>query len=796
MRRFLKLFKGAGLLNLLGMTIAFAAIYIILVQVNYDWNFNSCIKDSDRIFAVTHPDWMDNAKYSANSNRPNTEHAMSLTPTVEAYCVVNGASPYDVRLGNDSEAATIRLNIMEATSGVFDVFGLEAVSGTFERIGEDNVAALSEKTARRLGLGIGDSFFLSFAKDPITITAIYKDIPGNSMFGTAEAIYSKYIEKQSINDYSEWSYRYFVKFNSAEDKSGFEQNAETALRAEVQKQLEDVPEGEELPTDDYIESYIRQYITKLFPLEGLQFRKEITGLYIIPMCNKTTTITLFIVAVLILLIALINFVNFSMAQVPARLKSVNTRKILGSSRLSLILEFMVDSAVQAVVALGFAYLAVRLFSGSVYADTISCPLELSLNIGVVLLTVASAIVMTVSSSVYPSLYMTSFSPAMAIKGTMGTVGKNRSFRLVLLGFQFAISIVFILCAVFTKKQYDFMMDYDMGFDKENLFTAALPVSDRDLYTAELLNRPEIKDVAWGASNLVATGRMSWGRDTEEGRRVAFVSYPVSYNFLDFMGIDIIEGRNFSEADEKCENGIFIFNKAAKDAFGFRLDTKLTGHKDITEIAGFCENFKFKPLHYEVEPFAFYVFGKEPWWMLRHLYIRSTPGTTYREVLQAVREVTGEIVQNFDTDAVELQFFDEELGMEYAKEQKLLKIITLFTALAVVISLVGIIGMLMFETRFRRKEIGIRKVYGAKTSEILQMFNRKYLYLLFVSFVIAVPVGYFAMNYYYSTFAYRSSLSWWIFALAFAIVAAVISAIVTLCSYSAALENPVDTLKNE
>ena len=334
-------------------------------------------------------------------------------------------------------------------------------------------------------------------------------------------------------------------------------------------------------------------------------------------------------------------------------------------------------------------------------------------------------------------------------------------------------------------------------NKESLFTAYVPVNsnNHDLYTTELQKKTAIKEVAWGASSLVSVYRMGWGREFN-GKNISFISYPVSYNFLKFMGIDIVEGRDFTQADEKCEKGIFIFNEIAKEKFGFNLESKVSGHIGETDIAGFCKNFKFKPLHYKEEPFAFYVFGKNPWWPVSHLYIRSNPGATYSEVLQAVKEVVADVSPNFNTEEINLKFFDEELGTQYRKEQKLISLITLFTILAVIISLMGIIGLLMFETKFRRKEIGLRRVHGANIREILEMFNRKFFYILLISFLIAAPVGYIVMDYYYSTFAYRSPLHWWVFLLAFVMVAIITVGVVTLCSYKAASENPAETLKNE
>ncbi|MCU6771677.1 acidobacterial duplicated orphan permease [uncultured Bacteroides sp.] len=796
MRNIIRLFKGAGILNLLGMTVAFAAIYIIMVQVNYDWNYNSKIKDLDRIFVVTHKDWFDEGKYSVNMSRPVMESLIEQSSMVESYAVLQGNIQTEVKIADGNDNRAFELNTMQVTSGTYDVFGIEAVAGTFQGIGEENVVALSERASRRLNLKLGDAIQLEGEKDKRTVSAIFKDMAMNSIFGETDLLYSNIYEKESLDNFGEWSYRYFVKLNDKNNVNAFSENATNFAKNLVNEMISSNPDME-LPTQEEIDEYVGRNTVKIFPLEGFQFELKITDNTIVYQCNIITTITLFIVSVLILVITLINYLNFFMAQIPAKLRSVNTRKILGSSRLSLVMGFMAESAILVVVSLFFSYIVIKIIGSSTYAELISCPLDLGYNAAVAILTVFVALIMTVASSIYPAMHVTSFSPALAIKGTMGTVSRGKSFRYILVGFQFFISILFVLCAFFIKMQYDYMMNYDMGFNKESLFTAYVPVNsnNRDLYTTELQKKTAIKEVAWGASSLVSVYRMGWGREFN-GKNISFISYPVSYNFLKFMGIDIVEGRDFTQADEKCEKGIFIFNEIAKEKFGFSLESKVHEHISETDIAGFCENFKFKPLHYKEEPFAFYVFGKKPWWPVSHLYIRSNPGATYSEVLQAVKEVVADISPNFNTEEINLKFFDEELGTQYRKEQKLISLITLFTILAVIISLMGIIGLLMFETKFRRKEIGLRRVHGASIREILEMFNRKFFYILLISFLIAAPVGYIVMDYYYSTFAYRTPLHWWVFLLAFVMVAIITVGVVTLCSYKAASENPAETLKNE
>ena len=475
MRNIIRLFKGAGILNLLGMTVAFAAIYIIMVQVNYDWNYNSKIKDLDRIFVVTHKDWFDEGKYSVNMSRPVMESLIEQSSMVESYAVLQGNIQTEIKIADGNDNRAFELNTMQVTSGTYDVFGIEAVAGTFQGIGEENVVALSERASRRLNLKLGDAIQLEGEKDKRTVSAIFKDMAMNSIFGETDLLYSNIYEKESLDNFGEWSYRYFIKLNDKNNVNAFSENAISFTKNLVNEMISSNPDVE-VPTQEEIDEYIGRNAVKLFPLEGFQFELRITDNTIVYQCNIITTITLFIVSVLILVITLINYLNFFMAQIPAKLRSVNTRKILGSSRLSLVMGFMAESAILVVVSLFFSYIVIKIIGSSTYAELISCPLDLGYNAAVAILTVFVALIMTVASSIYPAMHVTSFSPALAIKGTMGTVSRGKSFRYILVGFQFFISILFVLCAFFIKMQYDYMMNYDMGFNKESLFTAYVPVN--------------------------------------------------------------------------------------------------------------------------------------------------------------------------------------------------------------------------------------------------------------------------------------------------------------------------------
>ncbi len=799
MKNIFKIFKGSSLLNLLGMTVAFAAMYVLLVQVHYDLGYNRKIKDVERLYILGTPSWFSEGKYQVTLNRPLQIAIMEQASMVESWGVayIGGDGKNYTRVGEGEEERTYQIGTSQLTRGALDVFGFTPVVGTFDGMDKEETVAISESAAKMMGVGVGDGIFVGKGKEPMTVVAVYEDMPMNSDLNNIHILYCCYLENQSIDNFSEWSYHHFVKLDSPDSKEAFEAHARKVVEGIWGERIASAPESVRNSLDQSeIDDQIDRSTVTLLPVKDMYYNKQID----VPAGrsgNRTTTLTLLAVAILIVVITLINFVNFFFAQIPMRIRELNTRKILGSSRGALVGGLMVESGILVMVSLCAAVAVVVLFKGSTYANLITCTLAFGENLPVICITIAAALLMTIASSVYPALYITSFSPAFAIKGAFGSTAKGKGLRYTLISLQFVISIAFVICAMFIKMQHSYMMNYDMGFDKEYLLTANVGVAtaDRESFTDELLKDPDIADVAWAAGPLVNSSRMGWGR-TFKGEQINIDSYPVSWNFLKFMGIDVVEGRDFTPADEKSEHGVFIFNQIAKEKYGFTLEDKVNGHSAETEIAGFCEDFQFRPLQYELNPFAFYIFGKNPWWDLTHLYIRTSPGASYQDVQATVNNTILKFNPGANLNRFRLKFFDEELGRQYRKEKDLTTMITLFTLIAIIISLMGVFGLVVFETQYRRKEIGVRRVLGSSVGEILKMFNMRFLKMLAVCFVIAVPISYFIIDFYYSTFAHSSPIYWWVFAAAGAAVALIVAAVVTVTSLRSATENPVESLRSE
>ena len=789
------------------MTAAFAALYIILVQVHYDLTYNRAIPDSERVYLMTLPSFgAGETKQQSFLARPFAEYFLEENIYVEAYGVaqLDDVNKVNVIVGEGTAAKTHSVTFAQMTSGALETFGVQPVMGSFEEIGESGYVAISETAAERLGVAVDSVLQLeSWGKtNYFVVHAIYKDLPVASDLKNIEVIRCNQLEEQDLNSTSNWSYNYYVKLRSTDDKALCEEvisKKYAELMAQELKRYRGMQHSDPsfYKQLDKLETFIDCIHCTLMPIRDLYYDDTLEWSVGQETGNKTSTMTLMIVAALIVIITLINYVNFFFAQVPMRIRSVNTRKILGSSRAALVGRFLAESALLVAVALLLAAAVVKAFQSSEYAHFVSCGLGFSQNIVVVLLTMGIALLATLIAGLYPAMYATSFPPALAIKGAFGMTQKGKNLRYALIGLQFVISIAFIICAMFFKQQHKYMMSYDMGYNKECLLTTHIPVrnmENREAFSNELLNNPNIKDVAWSQGPITMNDGMTWGRWHNDQQMMIRV-LPVSWNFLQVMGIEVVEGRNFLPSDEKGE-GAIILNEYAKKKYNLNLEDKISWGMNPHEATGFCRDIHYKPLQYESEALAFYIYGDVNIWVTDHCYIRTVENADIRSVFETIHNATDKVLPHFGSEKVKINFFDEELGKNYQKEQQLTTTISLFTMLAIIISLMGVLGLVIFETQYRRKEIGIRRVNGATVREILVMFNRKFMVIVGICFLIAAPISYFITDYYYSTFAYRAPIAVWVFVVALLAVLFITALVVTLASLRTATSNPVEALRTE
>ena len=800
----LRRYKISSLLNVIGLTLAFTAFYVIMTQVWWELGYNRSLHEADRIYLVENEDWYEPGKWSSWLNRPVPERVIASTAGVEVGgCMWGGFGSGTCWTSNEP---SFGYNKFSASCGsvslpFLDVFAFRSVEGDVHDLGKPKSVIVSREAAERMRVGVGSLIWVDTDEPQpdgaMEVVAVFEDFPDNSLLGECEVV--KNLGETNLYTTSEWSFNYFVKVRPGADPDEFARQW-TNVNQEMQREAAEKRAAAGDAADDDDESGI--YGVRLSPVSELYFESDSQA-----PCRQgsvVTTYTLLGIAVLVIVLAFINFVNFFFALVPVRIRTVNTFKVFGAPASSLRFNFVFEAFGLVLIALLAAWYVSFALQGTEFASYISASLALSQNLEVVGLVAVVAFVMALAASLYPAWYITSFAPALVVKGSFGGTRSGRRLRTLLLGVQFFISIGLIIATSFIRLQHDYMMHYDMGFDKENLLAVRLSERGAVSYDAlrqKLLSDPQVKDVTGATSRLVSVGRMGWGREFK-GRQVAFQSYVVQPDFLRVMGIPITDGRDFLESDFDKELGTMIFNEAARREFEMQVGDRINGFVSPDEqIVGFCADFNFKPLQYGVSPFCFYLLPKkiqqENYWHLPHVvYVRMTPGADIAAVTAHIRRCIAEVDPRTEPGDIVVRVFDEELGLEYDNERKLTAIVGLFALLAVVIALMGVFGLVLFETQHRRREIAVRRVMGASRGEILAMFNRRYVMLVAVCFVLAVPVSIWAVRHWLAGFAYAVPLYWWVFALALAGVLAVTALTVTVRSWRAVNENPAESVKSE
>lgn len=769
------------ILNVLGLTLAFSVFMILSVQVSYDLGYDLGYPDADKIVRLEYSDLTSPEVYEVTIARPMIEHIKQNLPQAEAvacYRYYKDAEEAFKETGSDKPAVGLRL--AECDSDILGVFPFEFVQGDTSLFREPWTAVISEKGARKLfgdlspiGREIEGDFpgAISFR-----IVAVYKDFPSNSS-ADIEILFN--ISDNNIDNWSEWSYQCYMKLSTTE-------GLEAAL--------------DSLGTGLFGEEYAEAVDVRVTSLHDAYYSMDIPGDNMAK-GNKSTTITLLSVSILVLIIALINFINFAMASVPFNIRDINTRRVLGSSRSRQIWRQIARALVLVLISFALSIAVMVFVSKSSFSSYISGSLKLADNLPLLAAGFGIAVLIAFVAGTLPARYSTSFNTAMVLKGSFSLSASGRRLRTVLVGFQYVASFILILCALFITVQIRFMKNHDMGFERDQILEFSISDAigeSRETFRQMLLENPDIQDVTFAGNLVVSQNKMGWGRDYQ-GNRVQMDCLPVARNFVKFFGMEMVEGRDFNESDDMSTSGSFIVNESFMVKYPFlRVGLKFTGHQgdeNPAEIVGIVRDFNFQPLQYRIAPLVLYDFGSEPWWPLTVVYVKINTDN-YKAVMDHIRTKCAGLDPNFEAESMYIRFMDEGIGYLYNKEEKLNSLITTAAIISLLISIVGIFGLVYFETQFRRKEIALRRVNGAQVSEILLMLNSYYLAITLCCFVIAVPLAIIIMRRWVSGFAYQSPAPVWIFIAALLVIVLITIATVTLQSRRTALSNPSESLKTE
>ncbi|SFE73400.1 MacB-like core domain-containing protein [Chitinophaga sp. CF118] len=504
-----------------------------------------------------------------------------------------------------------------------------------------------------------------------------------------------------------------------------------------------------------------------------------------------------IIAIVILLIACVNYVNLSTARAIQRAGEIGIRKMVGAARRQLFLQFLWESALVFLIALALALL-IMLLVIPFYNDLTNKQLSLSINNMQMIIAIGGAMLLTLLvAGIYPAILLSSFDPLKTLKGRITLGGSNISFRKALVVLQFVIATVLIISTLIVGQQLQYIRSKALGYDKENIFQFNLGNGEPHFASLrpEIAAMPGVHGVAGATQDLLeissSTGDTYWDGKTDDQSMVVH-AIGSDMAFLEVMNFKLASGANFT--DSKADSGHYIVNETAakimgmKDAVGKRF--KLWGNEGI--IIGVVKDFHFASLHEKIAPLVFYYGGATHVPTGYRMYIK-TSGKDAQKAIAAAAKIYARYNGNHP---FEYSFMDAELDKIYRTDQRTGRLFNYFAFIAIFISCLGLFGLATFATAQRVKEIGIRKVLGASVTNIVTLLSSDFLKTVFIAILLSIPIAWLVMHKWLEDYAYRVGIDWKVFVLAGSIAVIIALFTVSFQAVKAAIVNPVKSLKSE
>ena len=709
--------------------------------------------------------------------RPLCEQLQSASPYIKSISQVESyqsEDEYEVN-GNLFKATTCT-----GFGNFLETFQPEMINGSADALNQPKTVLLSESTAKKF-FGttdvIGQTIFRGKQADnnAWTIGGVYKDYPENSQIRNWVMM-----PKEADTDKGNWKNWNYICYMHLESPSAAPEIEKLILQIFVKN----FPELEQ-------ESDISQFI-RLTPLVDAHFSTVGNK----SASSRTTLYLLICVSFLIVIIATINFMNFSLAETPMRIKSINTQKVLGATTRSLRLTLITEAMFISFIAFILALIWVAILKDFGLQELINAQLTITEHPMLLLATFGLSLLMGLMAGLYPSYYVTSFPPALALKGSFGLSPQGRILRTALVCIQFFVAYMLIIGVGIMYLQSRYIRTSDYGYDKDAIIVGNMTKetqSQTDAVVGELSQIPGVKGVAVSEFILSsADNYMHWGRSNGD-KYIQFDAFPVDCHYLEVMGIHIVEGRSFKPGDED----VYIFNEFTRKKYPWlKVDQPAP---DDNLVIGFCENIKYSSFRNDDtnQTMAFLIPGKKfaqwGWEWRNFVNVRISAGVDKVEVIRSLQKTMEKFTPGHDFN---FRFMDEVLDANYRNELRFTKQILLFSLIAIAISLTGVFGLTMFESEYRKKEIGIRKIMGSSTTQILYMFNRRYILILAGCFIVAAPFGWWIGQHWLQGFAEKTPVTPWIFILSFLLVTLITMTTITVQSWKNANENPANSIKTE
>lgn len=786
--RNLKRHKGYAAINIAGLAIGLAAFWMIALYVADELSYDRYNENAGHIFRVVqYASWDGNNLRLAPTSAPFAPAMKAAFPEIEETVRI------DIEGGGVIETGEKKIkagDIIFADPSLLKVFSYSFLYGDAgTALANPNSFVITESLAGKLfgsaDRAINQTIYFDH-KEGCTITAIIKDIPANAhlRFSGVRPLPQGFTEGwQNFHIYT------YLLLKKGASYSELQQKLPPFAARTIKKEMG-----------------VADYRMELQPLTSIHLHSNL-DFEISPNGSISRIYTFIAIAILILVIAMINYMNLTTARSTSRIREIGIRKTIGSGKWHLAAMFITESILVTLIA--------GLIAGVIAQSAIPffnrlTGKELSIwrfgqTYTLLLLTVFSIVVGAISG-IYPSLFLSGFKTIPALKGEIGNLNSNILFRKSLVVFQFAITVVMITGSIVIYRQLQYALNKDLGFNKDQVLT--FHIDDRNLrqqipaLKTQLLQSPLIEGVA-AAGNPIGNNDLGGHAYQFEKNDGSFApnskmaeELMVDADYLKTMEIKLLKGRNFSSGTPADQYGSALINETLmnelgwKDPVGKRLQFNAYGNMLQKTVIGVIRDFHTYSLQHKVEPLVMIMPPAAP--DQDNLYVKIARGKT-----AAGLAWIDQVYRRFDkTTPVEYHFLDKNFARQYEAEQKQGQIALVFTVLAVSIACLGLFGLAAFTAAQRTKEIGIRKVLGASVTGIVALLSKDFIKLVFIAALIAFPLAWWSMNKWLEEFAYRIQIGWWVFAAAG--LAALLVALVTISyqAVKAAIANPVKSLRSE
>lgn len=790
--------KGFAAINITGLAFGMACFILIALFVQYELSYDQFHEKADRIYRIVKEipgrEYLGSNLWSSTP-RPLDQALTDGIPEIEFITQFDKAnSLFEYENQHYFESGIF------ATEHFFDVFSFDMLAGNpATALKDPNAVILTEKLAKKYfgeEPALGQTLIVSHnddhfsGKNPMQVTGIIADVPANSHF-TFDYIVSEKSSHDLTNYLDRWDSNNYYTYVALKPDHSYERFASLLPTITRQHMLETEFYGE---NPDKIGRFIPQ------PLNEIHLHSNVNGEFATN--GDIKYVYLFSsIALLILLVACINYINLTTARSATRAMEVGVRKVMGAGKSQLVGQFMSEAILPSLFALMLALVLVFLFLPTFNAlmarDVSILAGQQAGFFGILLVAGLGAGILAGS---YPALSMSSFSPINMMKGLFHGGSSKRSLRNALVVVQFSISIILIVSIIVIQRQLHYIQNENTGLDREQI--VSIRVQDQELYQ----RYPALKDALLRDTGVLgvtagqvdptdinsATSATAWEGNSSEESVLVYRSF-IQHGFVDMFDLELAEGRDFSESvSSDATNGILI-NETLRSRLGWEEGTgkwfNFFGREST--VIGVIKDFNFRSFHQEIAPLALFI-DSDNSFAYRRIFVEIGPGNIPQTL--AHLETT---MRSFSPDApFEYHFLDDAYDQMYKTEVQLGKLIGYFSLVALIIACMGLLGLATYAAQQRRKEIGVRKVLGASIKDILMLLSKDFTRLVLIAFVLITPVSYLLMSQWLHSFAYRISIGAGTILLAGVSVLVLAWLTISVQAFRAAIANPTTSIRYE